>query len=47
MADLSSNDYTSIEKSKVIESNAQRNVPANLSNSRTSSSVTITSSSGN
>lgn len=46
--ELSSNDYTSIEKSKLggIESNAQRNVPANLSNSRTSSSVTITSSSG-
>lgn len=46
--ELSSNDYTSIEKSKLggIEINAQRNVPANLSNSRTSSSVTITSSSG-
>lgn len=46
--ELSSNDYTSTEKSKLggIESNAQRNVPANLSNSRTSSSVTITSSSG-
>lgn len=46
--ELSSNDYTSIEKSKLggIESNAQRNVPANLSNSRTSSSVTIASSSG-
>ena len=45
---LSDNNYTTVEKNKLggIESNSQRNVPTNLTNSRTSTALTIESSTG-